>query len=621
MSSVAPTLELKAAGTGGMSKWWTVLHKGENLAISFVLAGIVLLPLVEAVLRRTVHSGIPGSNAILQHLVLILGMLGSAVAAREKRLLALSTLQDSFFRGRIQEWVKIIGAAISACITTCLGIASYQFIQTERLTPRTIANGIPVWWFELALPIGFAIIAVRILNQSSDRWPMRLITISICFALVALVSFPPIHPEHAMIPAILLVIAATAAGAPAFAVFGGMALVLFWAMDQPIASISIAHYSLITNPSLASIPLFTLAGYFLAEGGAPRRLIRVFYALFGSLRAGPSITAVVVCMFFTSFTGASGVTILALGGLLMPVLLGARYSEKNALGLITGAGSLGLLLPPCMPLILYAIVAQIPMEQMFLGGVVPALVMGTALAWWGYRKAPKFPEEKQTYSLKNARAALWEAKWELLLPLVAIVALFSGVATPVEASALTALYAFVVEAVIYRDLKIATDTPRVMTECGLLTGGILLILGVALGFTNYLVDAEVPMRAVEWTTRFVHSPIVFLALLNLFLAIVGCLMDIYSAIIIQVPLLVPLGTAFGIDPVHLGIIFLANLELGYLTPPIGLNLYLSSYRFKKPVPEVLRSVLPVIVVISVGVLLITYVPALTTFLPHWIQTR
>jgi C4-dicarboxylate transporter, DctM subunit len=619
MSSVAATLEVEVVEARKSSSWRSRLHHCENLAISFVLGGIVVLPLAEAALRRTLHAGIPGSNAILQHLILILGMLGSAVAAREKRLLALSTLQDTFFRGSLQAWIRVFSAGVSGCIVVCLDIASCQFILTERLAPRTIANGIPVWIFELAMPIGFAAIAARILIQSSERWPMRLAATAFCSALVALVMFPPGGPGHMMAPALVLVIAATAAGAPAFAVFGGVALVLFWGMGQPIASISIAHYSLVTNPSLASIPLFTLAGYFLAEGGAARRLIHVFYALFGTLRGGPAIITVLVCMFFTSFTGASGVTILALGGLLMPILLGARYSEKNALGLITGAGSLGLLLPPCMPLILYAIVAQIPMEQMFLGGVIPALVMGVALAWWGFRQAPKTTEATQGFNFQKAWAALWEAKWELLLPLVAVVALFSGIATPVEASAVTALYAFVIETVIYKDLKIKTDTPRVMTECGLLTGGILLILGVALGFTNYLVDAEVPVRAVEWTTRFVHSPLVFLALLNLFLAIVGCLMDIYSAIIIQVPLLVPLGTAFGIDPVHLGIIFLVNLELGYLTPPIGLNLYLSSYRFKKPVPQVLRSVLPVIVVISAGVLLITYVPALTTTLPRLLK--
>ncbi len=619
MSSALAELQIEHLATRKTSGWRSRLNDVENLAISLALAGIIILPLAEAALRRTLHVGIPGSNAILQHLVLILGMLGSAIAAREKRLLALSTLQETIFRGRLKTWVQAFSGGVAAAITACLGIASYQFILTEREAPKTIANGIPVWIFELAMPIGFAVIALRLLKQTSDRWVMRLAAAGLCSALVALIMFPPLPPEHMMVAAIILVIAVTLLGAPAFATFGGIALVLFWGMDQPIASVSIAHYSLVTNPSLASMPLFTLAGYLLAEGGAPGRLIRLFYALFGTLRGGPAIVTVLVCMFFTSFTGASGVTILALGGLLMPVLLGAKYSEKNALGLITGAGSLGLLLPPCMPLILYAIVAQIPMEQIFLGGTIPALVMGIALSWWGIHQAPRSTEAAHTFSFQKAKAALWEAKWELLLPLVAIIALFSGIATPVEASALTALYAFIIEAVIYRDLKITSDVPRVMTESGLLTGGILLVLGVALGFTNYLVDAQIPERAVEWTTHFVHSPLVFLLLLNLFLLIVGCLMDIYSAIIIQVPLLVPLGAAFGINPIHLGIIFLANLELGYLTPPVGLNLFLSSYRFKKPVPEVLRSVLPVIVVISVGVLLITYVPALTTTLPRWFK--
>ena len=215
------------------------------------------------------------------------------------------------------------------------------------------------------------------------------------------------------------------------------------------------------------------------------------------------------------------------------------------------------------------------------------------------------------------RIAIWEAKWELLTPVIALVALFSGVATSVEAAALTALYVLAVVTLLHRDLHIVRDVPRVMTECGLLIGGILLILGVALGFTNFLVDAEVPARAVDWTTSVVHSPLLFLLLLNVFLLIVGCLMDIYSAIIIQVPLLVPLGVAYGIDPIQLGVIFLANMELGYLTPPVGLNLYMSSYRFGKSVPTVLLAVLPIIIVLHIGVLLITYVPALTTTLPRW----
>jgi tripartite ATP-independent transporter DctM subunit len=374
---------------------------------------------------------------------------------------------------------------------------------------------------------------------------------------------------------------------------------------------------LVINPVLPTLPLFTLAGYFLAEGGSPRRLVRVFYSLFGRFRGGPAIVTVLVCAFFTSITGASGVTILALGGLLMPILSGARYSEKDSLGLMTGAGSLGLLLPPCLPLIVYAIVAKVPIESMFLGGLIPAFVMIVATAVWGVLRGKGGSADRTPFDLREACRALWDAKWELLMPVVAFVALFSGLVTTVQAAAVTAFYAFLVVTVIHRELKIFRDLPRVMSECGLLIGGVLLILGVSLGFTNYLVDAEVPANAVAWATLHIHSPFWFLLLLNLFLLIVGCLMEIYPAIVVEVPLLVPLGAAFGIDPIRLGIIFLANMELGYLTPPVGLNLLMSSYRFRKPVPEVLRATLPVIAVLSVGVLLITYIPILTTALPRW----
>ena len=253
---------------------------------------------------------------------------------------------------------------------------------------------------------------------------------------------------------------------------------------------------------------------------------------------------------------------------------------------------------------------------MFLGGIIPAFVMIIATSLWGIRSGTVVAE-RRSFDWTEARKALWDTKWELLIPIIAVLALFSGVATPVEASALTAVYAFAIEAVLHRDLHIFGDVPRVMAECGLLIGGVLLILGVSLGFTNYLVDAEVPARAVDWTTHNIHSPFLFLLLLNGFMLLVGCLIEIYPAIVIEVPLLVPLGAAYGIDPVRLGIIFLANLELGYLTPPVGLNLLMSSYRFRKPVGEVLRSVLPVAVVLSIGVLLITYIPGLTSTLPRW----
>jgi tripartite ATP-independent transporter DctM subunit len=301
----------------------------------------------------------------------------------------------------------------------------------------------------------------------------------------------------------------------------------------------------------------------------------------------------------------------------MPVLLSAKYSERNALGLLTGAGSLGLLFPPCLPLILYAIVAEVDIQKIFLGGIVPGVLMVILTASWGIRQCPREATSGARFSSKEAFLALWDAKWELALPLVAMGGLFGGFATPVEAAALTALYAFFAEAVIYRDLKIRRDLLRVMTECGLLVGGVLLILGVALGFTNYLVDQEIPAKMVDWVTGSVKSPLVFLLLLNLFLLVVGCLMDIYSAIIVVVRLIIPLGAAYGIDPIHLGIIFLANLELGYLTPPVGMNLFLSSYRFNKPLSEVYRATFPILLVLLAGVLLITYVPAMTTFLPSY----
>jgi len=611
----APAENLDPALPGSAS-WKIWLKTAENAVVSLALFFMVLIPIAESFLRRTFHVGIPASTAIVQHMVLVVGMLGGAIAAREGRLLALSTVGDTSLHGPVKTVSRIFTSGVSAAISAFLSVAAYQWIATERVAGKILAFGVPVWVVEWVLPIGFAVIAIRILLHASKKWAPRIAAAVCAFLLIGIVMLWPGGFHHSVPIALFILFLASVLGMPAFATLGGAALILVWGVDQPIASIPIAHYDLVTNPTLPTLPLFTLAGYFLAEGGAPKRLVRVFYALFGQFRGGPAIVTVLVCALFTSFTGASGVTILALGGLLMPVLIGARYSEKDALALLTGSGSLGLLLPPCLPLIFYAIVARVPITQMFLGGIIPAFVMMTATAIWGIWRGSATGRAVRTFDWKEARVALWDSKWELAMPVVASVALFSGLATPVEAAAVTALYAFLIEAVIHRDLHIFRDLPRVMAECGLLIGGVLLILGVSLGFTNYLVDVEVPARAVAWTQQTIHSPLLFLFLLNIFLLVVGCLMEIYPAIVIEVPLLVPLGHAFGIDPVRLGIIFLANMELGYLTPPVGLNLLMSSYRFKKPVPEVLRSVLPVVAVLTVGVLLITYIPALTTALPR-----
>jgi C4-dicarboxylate transporter, DctM subunit len=588
---------------------------GENLLLALALALMALIPLAEAALRSTFGVGISGSASLVQHLCLVVGMVGGAVAARENRLLSLATT-ELMADGWWKTPARIFANGFAAAIAATLALAAWQFVTVERQAGQVLVYGIRIWMVQLVMPAGFALVALRLVWHASKTWKGRAATLALAVAMAGLVIWTPLSRGTTSWLGLSALVAAMALGAPIFTALGGAALLLFWGAGEPIAILPVEHYQLVTNPSLPAIPLFTLAGYFLAEGGASKRLVRVFDALLGQFRGGPAIVTALVCAFFTSFTGASGVTILALGGLLMPVLIGARYSERAALGLLTGAGSLGLLFPPCLPLILYAIIAGVPIERMFLGGILPGTLLVVLTAWWGVRQGPRVPYNKR-FEAGEAGAAMWAARWELLLPVVALAGLFSGYATPVEAAALTALYAFVAETMLHRDLGFRKDVGRVMKEAGLLVGGVLLILGVALGFTNYLVDAQIPARAVDYVRASIHSPLVFLLLLNLFLLVVGCLMDIFSAIVVVVPLIVPMGAAFGIDPVHLGIIFLANMELGFLTPPVGMNLFLASYRFGKPVVEVYRAVVPMLVVLLLGVLLITYVPAMTTALPGW----
>lgn len=588
---------------------------GENLVVIVALAAMAVVPLAELALRAILRVGIPGSSSVVQHLTLAVALLGGAIAAREGRLLSLST-GVTLVAGRFRPAVRVFTGATCTAVSALLCVAGVQLVLSEREGGKILAGGVPVWVAQVLLPVGFGLVALRLLHAASDSWRGRALAGTLAAVLCAVGVWPPIEPSTLIIPAMILLLAATVLGAPVFAALGGAALILFWGSGGPVAAIPVEMYRLVVSPTLPMIPLFTLAGYFLSEGGAPRRLVRVFSALTAWARGGPALVVALVCAFFTSFTGASGVTILALGGLLMPVLLAARYSEKNALGLLTSAGSLGLLFPPSLPVILYGIVSHTPIDKMFLGGFLPGVLMVGLTALWGRRCGAAGTPVRQKFDASEAASALYAAKWEMLLPVVVLVGLFGGFATQVEAAALTALYAFVIETFVYKDLKLVRDTPRVMTECIILVGGVLLILGVALGFTSYLVDAQVPAAAVEWVKGSIESPLVFLLLLNLFLLVVGCLMDIFSAIVVVVPLIAPMGAAFGIDPVHLGVIFLANMELGYLTPPVGMNLFLSSYRFKKPLSEVYVSVIPMLLVLLVGVLLITYIPAMTTTLPR-----
>ena len=586
-----------------------MIAKVENSFSVALLAVMSLLPLLELAGREMFGRGIPGSIPIVQHLTLWIAFLGAALAARSERLLALSTA--TFLPVGLRRPMKIFTSALGAAIAVCLLLASLDLLLVEREAGGEVAWGIPVWVAISIMPVGFGVIAGRLIWHAAETRRGRLLATSALAIPVVLGLFPSLQAVELLVPGLVLILLATALGLPIFAALGGAALLLFWSDGIPVAAVPVETYRLSATPMLAAIPLFTLGGYILAEGGASRRLMRSFTALVGWMPGGLAIVTTLLLAFFTPLTGASGVTILSMGGLLLPMLTQAGYREKSAVGLVTVSGSIGLLLPPSLPVILYGISAKTPINQLFIGGILPGVILILLVAGWGACQGWRAGAGRTPFRIREAAAALWEAKWELLLPVVVLVGIFGGFATLVEAAALTVFYAFVVECFVYRDLSIRRDLPRIAVESATMLGGFLIILGVALGFTNYLVHAEIPMRALHWVSAHIESPIVFLLALNVFLLIVGALMDIYSAILVVVPLIAPMGLAYGIDPVHLGIIFLVNMELGYLMPPMGENLFLSSYRFNQSLTRVYLSTTPYLLLLLGAVLLITYVPFIT----------
>ena len=396
-------------------------------------------------------------------------------------------------------------------------------------------------------------------------------------------------------------------GAPLFTVFSGLTLFLLFSAHIDSSAMIIEMYRIATTPILIAIPLFTFAGYLLSESKAPRRLIGLTDAFLGWLPGGLSIIALITCSAFTALTGATGLTIIALGGILLPALLQAKYPEKFSLGLVTNSGTLGLLFPPSLPIIIYAIVSKVQITQLFLAGLLPGILMVVLLSVFSVQKAMAAEVPRTNFNTSRMFKALREAMWEIPLPLVVLGGIYSGYFAVSEAAAITAVYVFLVEVVIYRDIQ-WRELPQVMRKSMVLVGGILIILGAALGFTNYLIDAEVPMKLFNLIKAFTDSPFIFLILLNLFLLVVGCLLDIFSALIVVVPLITPVATAYGINPIHLGIIFLANLQIGALTPPVGMSLFISSLRFEKPMSKIIMASLPFIVVLLFVLAVITYVP-------------
>lgn len=598
-----------------MTRVWHILGGSEKALAIAAMSLMSLLPVIAMAARQTGMRGIPGSVVLVQYLTLWVAFLGASLGAAGDRMLTLSA--NTFLPEKWAEPVRIFGCGLTGAISASLCWASYQFMLSQKQAGTELALGIPIWTAQAIMPAGFLLVAARAFYRAGPGWLKRLAAVLFLAMPLAMLFMPqPQGNAVAWIGAIVL-LAGAVLGVPIFATLGGLALLLLWNVGQPAASVPLDAETLVTSPVLPSLPLYTLAGYFLVEGGASVRLLRVFNSLFGWLPGGLAITTAVGCAIFT--WAGSGVTILSMGGLLLPMLVKARYKERFSIGLINGSGSLGLLFPPSLPVILYGVYAShVTIKQLFVGGFVPGLMMVAMVSAWGVMHGLRAGAERSSFSFREARRAIWDAKWELAVPLIVIVGLFGGFGTMVEAGAITVVYSFIVECFVLHEFSLRRDFARVVLECTVVVGGVLMIIGVAKGLTGYLGLQDVPGVLAAWVNTHIHSKYVFLLALNFALLVKGSFMDVFSAIIVMVPLIAPIAARFGIDPVQMGIIFLANLELGYLTPPIGMNLCLSAYRFKQPMTAVYRATLPVYLILLAGVLVITYVPQLTTLLVKWL---
>ncbi len=599
------------------------LGRFDEVLSSAALALMTLIPIIEIAMRPMSGRGVENAPVLVQHLGLVLAMLGAVAAERHGHLTTLGSGIADLGNARWQAATLAFANASAALICGLLALGSWRFVATEMQASQPLAYGIPVWWVQATMPAGFLLLGAKLGARCFQAIWLKMA----CALILPIAAFmlavqwegasPPFWP------AVVLLIAGLLAGAPVFAILGGLALALFWSEGQPLASVSLSHYQITVNPSLPALPLFTLAGLIFARTGAAKRLGAVFLAMFGSGVTGTVIAAAVLCSFFTAFTGGSGVTILALGGLLLPLLRNAGFPEQRGISLVTSASALGVLLAPSVPLIMYAIIARVPIKDMFLAGLVPAAVMVFfLLVFGGYLKrggmvsasaeTPRTPSSRADET--SLLTALWRAKWEIAAPVVAIGSLVSGLATPTESAALTAAYAVLTQAFAHRELKLAL-LARCLADCAMIIGGVMLILGMALGLTNYLVDAGVPDAAIEWVQSVIPNKWVFLLALNVFLFAAGALMEIFAAIVVLVPLLLPVAMAYSIDPVHFGIIFIANMEMGFLCPPAGMNIYFASAMFGKPIRYVAVSVLPALLAIFLGTLAISWMPVIATGLP------
>lgn len=596
--------------------------EGDRALAALALLLMTALPLVELTLRPLFGRGVDNAPLVVQHLGLVMAMAGALAAARHGHLTTLGTRLGAGAGARSRAVLDAAAGGLAAAVCGALACAAWRLVDSERQAAQELAYGLPVWWAQAAMPLGFALLGLRLGWRSVAPPPARVFA-ALAWPLAGV--WAAWAADGRMLPAapgVTLALVLLATGAPVFAAMGALALALAASEALPLASVALSHYQITVNPSLPALPLFTLAGLLLARSGAAQRLGTLFVALFGGGVRGTVAAAAALCSAFTAFTGGSGVTILALGGLLLPLLNRAGYPERRGIGLVTSASALGVLLAPSVPLIMVAVIARVPIETMFLAGLLPALVMVLSLLTIGgfLRREGTRPVPPAADSRMPIAHAAWQARWELAAPLVAIGSLSAGLATPTESAALTAGYALLTQALLRRELA-ARRLFACVADSAMIIGGVMLILGLALALTNWLVDAGIPDAMTEAVQRLVPQRHLFLLLLCGFLFAAAALMEIYAAIVVLVPLLLPLARAYGMDPVHFGIVFLAAMEVGFLCPPAGMNLYFAASMFRRPIGEVAVSVLPAMLAIFAGTVLIALVPQISTALPALLTAR
>lgn len=612
------------------------LSKFEGYLLTSFLMIMIGLSFSQVILRNFFDTGITWADPIVRHLVLWVGFIGASIATKDDSHLAMD-LVSRFLPENIKKSSTLLVQGCSAIVCALLTLASYKFVLGEKESGNLLTQGIPSYWAVIIIPIGFYFMSMRFARRA-NIWLTPLFAVIIPFLI-----FAPLFQNSADLQNIVLKIsnlinlvptsgtgfilicvligAIGLLGAPLFVIFGSISLLAFHTAGIDSSATIIEMYRLASAPTLVAIPLFTFAGYMMAESKTPERLIAIAKPLFGWMPGGLSIMAIVACAFFTAFTGASGVTIIALGGLLYPILLKEKYPDNFSMGLVTTCGSVGLMFPPSLPLILYGLISNTNIDKLFIAGIVPGMLIIILLSAYGIFVNRGVKVQKHPFKLKELFQAIKKAGWEVPLPFIILFGIYGGFITASEAAAVTAAYVFIIQVFVYKDLKITSDIPRIAKQSMVLVGSIVVIFAVAMGFTSYLIDEQVPMRLLEWIRTYITSRIMFLLVLNIFLLIVGSLMDIFSAIIVVVPLIIPIAKEFGVDPIHLGIIFLTNLEIGYLHPPVGLNLFLSSIRFKRSIVNLYWVTLPFLILLVLALIIITYVPELSLGILHYMTPK